>query len=1583
MSHLLWKYYYNEDVDKFRHLLTHGGQNTQPLAKSYGGLGNAQSFGSVTGSPGGFATSPRNFTKNRKASGQHGNSSGAKGPSLALGKAEVNSRDHAGLTLLHRAASSSSNNSTSFALALLEHPAIDVYAQDTENGWTALHRALYFGNITLARAIIEKDSNDLKSQVGSALQRGAASVIKVKDHEGNSPFDVYNATIARRSLTYGSEHGESDIESEDAEPMAAGSTLEGSPSTLDGDEVFAWGSSRNHGLGFRDQDDRQHPEKIILKRPDHLLFRFYREYLEFVEGKDEAFHQPPTHPKSVSELPTMIINRPIMIQDVALSKLHSAILTTDPESNLYMCGFGPGGRLGTGDETTRFSYVPIDEGALAGKKVNKIALGQNHSLAVTSEGCLISWGTNTYGQLGYTLPRPAVKDEEPICSTPRQIFGPLKREMIVGIAASAVHSVAHTSTSLFTWGRNDGQLGLMDSDSRSLEMQPIPRKVAASLFKAPISMVSAINYATIVLLANHTVCVFTNYGYNIVKFPLFEGFTNYHLKTNALTTRYDSTTNHISHVTAGGDTIGAVSSRGDLFTLTVRSIPTNSATSTTNPTKIKDSLSQPERVWSLRKGNWDGIKSVAITENDSVIVCTQAGAVWRRIKRANVKDSFTGAVSKTNRKDFKFERIPGLTKVVSVRSTTFGVYAAIRKDCDVTRTQILIDDQSLWKDLAPLLSVGDLQATEAHDDKVDTDTPRFWAPSLPKELFEPLKRTVLTSPDLETDVARHLLSRGLDDNYDLKIGTTISDIRIPIHGFVCSRSPVLRGLITKFRRTGNASIPDVLIIQQNGSPTGQTKVEASDNKSQIIFQGIDFITLINLAAYLYTDTVIDVWHFTRHSPKMAFRYRQVRVELMKIAGQLNLSKLESAVRLMSEPDRRMDIDMMLALRDSHFFDDGDIIVELDGSERVVHSALMCQRCPFFEGLFNGRAGGQWLAGRRKDNSEAVRIDLKHIEPETFDLVLRYLYSDVGCELFDDVVAADIDEFSELVLDVLAVSDELMLDRLSQICQHVIGRFGEYYLVPTQHQVLYTRLTSLVGTRNVCNLLNAIAPCAVTTFKDNALEYLCLQLESMLENHLLDDLDGDLLQELDEVVRANQLNCLPFAKSGRAEMLLHDRHPYLAGEIHEERQRRLRDVNFRSNQNEEGRSSSSYRARDGSFDDLNCGSPSQDKVRRKLKPPRNAPFSPSIRPKDSMVDLMFDMDDDDLLAARSPIIRSTNLEPAGTDVMDPTIGKTSWDAVEHRPHPEDENRESPSGMGTRTSKGGSVSGSKTWSSPALPSSKLNMREIMAQASSSRTSVLTQSISAQKAKDDAIGKQARAKTSQKERKKQQQSVQKKMSQPQISLHKSEEKAASPWQVAGLGQRTSLNDVLSQSKPSSSASAAKSLGSPVMAHAPRRTASPDTRFAGQNRNMAHSSLKKDRSEPGSSSRRIPESAKSSPIVPHPRSYTTPVAKAEPSLQLSMSDIIGQQTREQEVIKEAVAKRSLQEIQQEQAFQEWWDQESRRTQEEEAARAQNAASKGSQIRGLRGKGSARGRGDRGRGASSQGRGRGRGQERTANTPS
>src|SRR6187549_1175599 len=155
MSHLLWKHYSENDVDKFRRLLAPAGYNAQSVSKSPG-IG-AGGFGA---SPGGHGTSPRS-TKTRKVSG-HGTSYGtSKGASPIIGKAEINSRDHAGLSILLRAASSTSPNAILFVEALVEHPSLDLHIQDPESGWNALHRALYTGNVSIARLLLEKDRSNL------------------------------------------------------------------------------------------------------------------------------------------------------------------------------------------------------------------------------------------------------------------------------------------------------------------------------------------------------------------------------------------------------------------------------------------------------------------------------------------------------------------------------------------------------------------------------------------------------------------------------------------------------------------------------------------------------------------------------------------------------------------------------------------------------------------------------------------------------------------------------------------------------------------------------------------------------------------------------------------------------------------------------------------------------------------------------------------------------------------------------------------------------------------------------------------------------------------------------------------------------------------------------------------------------------------------------------------------------------------------------------------------------------------------------------------------------------------------------
>ncbi|KAK9773129.1 putative BTB/POZ domain-containing protein [Seiridium cardinale] len=1526
MSHLLWKYYWENDVDRFCRLLAPAGHSHSPYP--------AKSPGQGVGSPGAFGHSPRVTVKPRKVSAH-----GASG----LSKAEINGRDHAGLTILLRAASSTSPNAIAFVEALLAHPAIDLYAQDPESGWNALHRALYNGNISLARLLLEKERRDLTESLALNTTTKVGQLIKTKDHEGNSPFDVYNASIALRQLRMAEDDAgsEDDSSSEDA-----GGTDEFGMHTTKmhglGEEVFTFGSNKNLSLGLGDEDDRQYPERVYLKRPDHLIQYFQDKFTE--QRKKERSMEDSYSPDLV-EIPALVQNRPLVVQDVLMGKLHTAILTTDPISNLYVCGVGRGGRLGLGDENTQFTFKPV-QGGLLDKRVTHVALGLNHSMAITSNGELWTWGSNSVSQLGYALPPPMKPDEEPVSTTPRQVFGPLKKEVIVGIAASAIHSVAHTGSALYCWGKNAGQLALMDADSRSLEVQSAPRRVGASLLSthSSIIMVSAIDRATTVLFEDRTVCVFTNYGYNMIKFPFYDGFTNSPLQRSgkfSMSARYDPGRREIHAITSGGETIAALTGSGDLFTMALNHKAEGGlqATSTTNPAKIKDAVTTPQLIWNSRK---DGAKSVTIGENGTIMVSTQSGAVWRRVKRIKAKEAKFLESADKKRKDFKFQRVPYITGIVGVRSSMFGAYAAIRKDCDVTREQIEVDDQSLWHDLAPLCALRGFKAANPRL-RENKDTWQFQNPEVLKGRVDSLGYEVLTCTDLEEDLAAHLRGWSFKHESTSLVVCTSSarELQIPVHSWVlAARSPILRAGLQRFRETGSYGIPDLLSVSESN---GLTVIE---------FASIDIIALLNLVVFSYVDRVIPAWNFTRQSPPLAYRYRQVRTDLMNVAAKLGMIKLEHYVRIQSTPGRSMDQDFRKAIEDPAFFEDGDALLELDGDEIPVHSTLLCQRCPWFEGLFNGRSGGMWLASRRagRDASEKTPIDLGHLDPEAFHYVLQHIYADVGEELFDEVVADSIDDFSELVMDVMSIANELMLDRLSQICQHVLGRF--------------------VTTRNISTLLNLMSPCSVTEFKDIGLEYICLQMETMLENHLLDNLDEDLMLELDQVVRDNQLARCPFAKSGRSDLLLHERYPALVEDIEEERQIRVKAMAYKFNpKDDEKKLSSSFKTKFGSLDDTSAVSPLLDKTRRKSKPGRNEPFSPNLRPKNSRADLIFDMDEEET-SMGSPSPSPRPLDPSLKGELDqlPSLEET-WNDSKGK-------QVATSYMSIASSSAGNImpngttanganelrrasQGTSPWAPAALSTTRLDLKDIMAESKPTQ-SALTAGIAAQK---NQAAKLTPQKMSQKERKKfLQQQADEVAKQEALSTQKSQaawipvgDKKASPWQATPNIPKTSITNVLN---PDAKSSLAPPGSKPlVVAEAssvpiPRRAASPDTRFSGQNRSgsatprgipsRADSGSNPAKSTPPQSSPAPPTRSDHKPLVPHSKSYIQkPQKQSESMTGLGLADIIGLQEREQQSVKEAVAKRNLEEIQQEQAFQEWWDAESRRIQDEESRRQNRDKSK------------------------------------------
>lgn len=1050
----LWKYYFENDVESFQQSLANATFN--PSTPTKGGYGGKGAYAGAVGSPGsGLGISPSLSSKSRKSVGgtslgSPGYSSYSKpGAGSNLTRADVNWRDSHGVTLLHNIASLPHESASRFAAALLQVPSLDLYMQDMESEWTALHRALYFGNVTIARALMNRDTYDVSHKLSITASHITNGLIKIKDREGNSPFDVYAASIASRII-----HRESASlllcgSTDDEENDASGTSDEtdyGSRSleiplkeSMKGDEVFTFGSNKNFTLGFGDEDDRQYPERVFLKRADHLMQRFFNEYQSRILGQGTVNSSPSSVAQASSTLTALVQYQPMIIQDVQLSKLHSAILTTDPEANLYICGFGPGGRIGTGDETTRFQFVPIYGGGLSSKRVVNVGLGQNHTIAISSQGEVFTWGANSFGQLGYALPASRLNDKEPVQLLPRQVFGIIKREIVVGAAASRVHSVVHTASSVFTFGKNDGQLGLVDSDARSLRTQTTPRKVAAALFSSNVSSVSAIDKATICLLENHEVWIFANYGYTKMSFTPEVSDQFFHNSA-----KYHDAQNQICKVTAGGDTICAMSSMGDVFTVTVsqkvHSDATTSTSSTTNPSKIRGALSYPQRVWSLRKAHM-AVQDVAVGEDGSIIICTNSGSVWRRVKRAKIKDANISGIAGYKAKDYKFSRIGGLTRITAVRSSTFGAYAAVRRDCDVLKTQVEVDSKTIWKDLYSLLP---FHALGSEPEDSDTEEPqlRFWISNQPANDTASIRQAILTTSNLEERLATLFGNNQLlqQSAYDIRLRTTKSGLLIPVHEFILAgRSEVMRRSLKIFRQSYYFSIPEVITIEYD-----------ADGKVLVSFPGVDLITVLNLALYIYTDTVVDVWRDKRR-PSEVVRYRQIRLEVMKIASHLEMAGLEQAVRAMAEPAKTLHHDMEHAIRQPSYFMAGDLNIELDGSSIQVHSALVCQRCPFFEGLFNGRAGGRWLSSRREgaEEQEAIKVNMNHVHPSIFQYILRHLYADMDDNLFEDTVTPDFEAFIDLILDIMFLANELMLDRLQQCCQKVLGRFGKFLWRPAQ------------------------------------------------------------------------------------------------------------------------------------------------------------------------------------------------------------------------------------------------------------------------------------------------------------------------------------------------------------------------------------------------------------------------------------------------------------------------------------------------------------------------------------------------------
>ncbi|XP_018092436.1 probable E3 ubiquitin-protein ligase HERC6 isoform X2 [Xenopus laevis] len=136
------------------------------------------------------------------------------------------------------------------------------------------------------------------------------------------------------------------------------------------------------------------------------------------------------------------------VQKVSIGEKHSLYLLKD--GTLLSCGQNPYGQLGRKGNNSRIEQIS----SLEAQTVVDVSCGTNHSVAMCDEGNIYSWGDGSEGQLG--TGKFSSKN-----FTPKRITGLLNRK-IIQISCGNFHSVALAEDGrVFSWGQNKcGQLGL-------------------------------------------------------------------------------------------------------------------------------------------------------------------------------------------------------------------------------------------------------------------------------------------------------------------------------------------------------------------------------------------------------------------------------------------------------------------------------------------------------------------------------------------------------------------------------------------------------------------------------------------------------------------------------------------------------------------------------------------------------------------------------------------------------------------------------------------------------------------------------------------------------------------------------------------------------------------------------------------------------------------------------------------------------------------------------------------------------------------------------------------------------------------
>ncbi|XP_040284626.1 inhibitor of Bruton tyrosine kinase [Bufo bufo] len=811
-----------------------------------------------------------------------------------------------------------------------------------------------------------------------------------------------------------------------------------------------------HGsnLHTQDKDGFTALDLVMKDRPSHIVFQASDLTELYTWGNNVNFtlghgnQQSKHHPELVDMFPRC----GIYIKQMVLCKFHSVFLSQ--KGQVYTCGHGQGGRLGHGDELT--CLVPRLVEGLATHSCSQVAAAKDHTVVLTEDGYVYTFGLNTFHQLGILLPLSN-------CNVPRQVQAKtLKGKSVIGVAAGRFHTVLWTKDGVYTMGLNGGQLGYL-LDPNGEKYVTCPRQVSALHHKdISISLVSASDGATVCATERGDIYLLTEYQckklaskqLNLRKILVSGGFLDckadlQNLKEN------------------GGQPVRFLSldQAGRVFCW-----------------KSTNSSMKPCR-WVY--GRQVFVSDFALNKNEMLFITHDGEGFsgrWmpeKKISADKKEHSMPDSLHSDTHGVYEricLQKLSFVHRAVSVATDPNGCnFAVLQSDPKTSLFEIPVVSASIFdEDFGKILKEVD-EMDSIHDVTFLLGSQAF-----------PAHRCILA---MNCDFFRKLfLSAGsnqavLPDIYQNGEDSSGCDL------FVIEKvSPVLFSYILQFVYTDTC---DMLV--PGHKPRCIQKEKFDENQDAIIthFQKISF----------HEDV-------KGRSAYEVYRNNQICADNEKKKGKIKPSKKSkcvseenSPVKMLQNLAKKFGLSSLSSRLDGVRYENGTINVvhkktgngtrlnlnkctslcdvtirSEDGKEFPCHKCVLCARLEYFHSMLSS----SWIEA---SCCSALQMP---VHSEVLKVILDYIYT-------DEAPAVKESANVEFVCNVLVMADQLLIVRLKEICE--------------------VTLTERLTLKNAAELLEFAALYNADQLKVSCFQFIGLNMAALLESRTLDVLSDDVVKEL--------------------------------------------------------------------------------------------------------------------------------------------------------------------------------------------------------------------------------------------------------------------------------------------------------------------------------------------------------------------------------------------------------------------------------------------------------------------------------------